>query len=127
MPGELKPLVRGWQHERRNGVDLWRWRFRWGGEWIAACAGAGVEAATRAFAEAEKLGPVSRSSPPAGREPCARSLRPARPIDVSGRHRCPHRGAFVNCRPESTRRLLAGDQPKVADAEPEKQRLACHL
>jgi adenosylhomocysteine nucleosidase len=65
MPGELKPLVRGWQRERRNGVDLWRWRFD-EGEWIAACAGAGVEAATRAFAEverafaeAEKPGPVS--------------------------------------------------------------------
>jgi hypothetical protein len=27
MPAELKPLVRGWRHERRNGVDLWRWRF----------------------------------------------------------------------------------------------------
>ena len=30
MTGELKPLVRGWQHERRNGVDLWRWRTRGG-------------------------------------------------------------------------------------------------
>jgi adenosylhomocysteine nucleosidase len=65
MAGELKPLVRGWRHERRNGVHLWRWRFD-GGEWIAACAGAGVEAAARAFAEverafaeAEKPGPVS--------------------------------------------------------------------
>jgi adenosylhomocysteine nucleosidase len=53
MPGELKPLVRGWRRERRNGVDLWRWRFDQG-EWIAACAGAGVEAATRAFAEVER-------------------------------------------------------------------------
>ncbi len=24
MPGELKPLVRGWQHQRSNGGDLWR-------------------------------------------------------------------------------------------------------
>jgi hypothetical protein len=53
MPGELKPLTRGWRHVRSNGVDLWRWRFD-GGEWIAACAGAGVEAATRAFAEVER-------------------------------------------------------------------------
>jgi adenosylhomocysteine nucleosidase len=58
MPAELRPLVRGWQRERRGngnagGVDLWRWRFD-DGEWIAACAGAGVEAATRAFAEVER-------------------------------------------------------------------------
>jgi adenosylhomocysteine nucleosidase len=58
MPGELKPLVRGWLHERRNGVELWRWRFD-EGEWVAACAGAGVDAASRAFAETEKDGPVS--------------------------------------------------------------------
>lgn len=58
MPGELKPLVRGWQHESRNGVDLWRWQFDQG-EWLAACAGAGVEAAMRAFAEAEKSGPIT--------------------------------------------------------------------
>ena len=57
MPAELNPLVRGWRHERRNGVDLWRRRFD-EGEWIAACAGAGVAAATRAFAEVEKDGPV---------------------------------------------------------------------
>ncbi len=55
MPAELKPLVRGWQHERRNSVDLWRWRFD-EGEWIAACAGAGVDQAARAFAEVEKGG-----------------------------------------------------------------------
>ncbi len=53
LPGELKPLVRGWQHQRSNGVNLWRWKFDQG-EWIAACAGAGVGAATRAFAEVEK-------------------------------------------------------------------------
>jgi adenosylhomocysteine nucleosidase len=55
MAAELKPLTRGWQHERSNGVDLWRWRFD-GGEWIAASAGAGVERAARAFAEVEKSG-----------------------------------------------------------------------
>jgi len=51
-------MVRGWEHERRNGVDLWRWCFD-EGEWVAACAGAGVGAATRAFAEIEKDGAVS--------------------------------------------------------------------
>jgi adenosylhomocysteine nucleosidase len=58
MAGELKPLVRGWQHESRNGVELWRFSHDQI-EWIAACAGAGVQAATRAFAEAEKYGPVT--------------------------------------------------------------------
>jgi adenosylhomocysteine nucleosidase len=58
MPAELKPLTRGWKYERSNGVDLWHWRFE-DGEWIAACAGAGVVAATRAFAEAEKGGELA--------------------------------------------------------------------
>jgi adenosylhomocysteine nucleosidase len=58
MPGELKPLVRGWRREKRNRVDQWRWRFD-AGEWIAACAGAGQNAATRALAEVERDGPVA--------------------------------------------------------------------
>ena len=57
MPGELKPLVRGWQAESRDGVNIWRRRID-KGEWVAACAGAGVNAATRAFAEVEKDGPI---------------------------------------------------------------------
>jgi adenosylhomocysteine nucleosidase len=61
MPAELKPLVRGWKHERREipnagAVHVWRHE---NGEWIAACAGAGQQAATRAFAEAEKDGPLT--------------------------------------------------------------------
>ena len=59
LPGELKPLVRGWMHERRGGVDLWRTRQN-NAEWIAACAGMGQPAATRAFAEVEKSGPLDR-------------------------------------------------------------------
>ena len=57
MAGELKPLVRGWRHESRNGVDLWR-LSRGEGAWIAACAGAGTDAATRALVEVEKDGAV---------------------------------------------------------------------
>jgi adenosylhomocysteine nucleosidase len=57
LPGELKPLVRGWTHAVSNGVRLWRRRVG-GNEWIAACAGVGVEAATRAFAEIEKGGAI---------------------------------------------------------------------
>jgi adenosylhomocysteine nucleosidase len=58
MPGELKPLVRRWKHEKRNRVEIWRWQYD-GGEWVAACAGAGQNAATRALAEIEKDGPVA--------------------------------------------------------------------
>jgi adenosylhomocysteine nucleosidase len=58
MPGELMPLVRGWHHETRNRIDLWIHKQE-GGEWIAACAGAGQAAATRALAEIEKDGPVT--------------------------------------------------------------------
>jgi adenosylhomocysteine nucleosidase len=55
LPGELTPLVRAWPHERANGIDLWRHP---NGHWIAACAGAGQAAATRAFAAIEESGPI---------------------------------------------------------------------
>lgn len=59
MPGELLHLARGWRHERREGsIHLWR-TTQGGAEWIAACAGAGQEAALRALAEVEKDGPVT--------------------------------------------------------------------
>jgi adenosylhomocysteine nucleosidase len=57
MPGELKPLVRGWPHSARNGVEFWAQRDE-EEEWIAACAGAGLQAASRAFAAIEDGGPV---------------------------------------------------------------------
>ena len=57
MPGELKPLVRSWPHSTRSGVEFWAQRDE-EEEWIAACAGAGLDAATRAFAAIEDGGPV---------------------------------------------------------------------
>jgi adenosylhomocysteine nucleosidase len=57
MAGELKPLVRGWPHESLHSVDLWRWRHG-ENDWIAACAGVGVDAAKRAFGEIEQDGAV---------------------------------------------------------------------
>jgi adenosylhomocysteine nucleosidase len=56
MPGELKRLVFGWKHERCDGVDLWRHRDD--NLYVAACAGAGQAAATRAFAAVERDAPV---------------------------------------------------------------------
>lgn len=61
FPGELGPLVKqtagGWPHSERNGVGFWAERNE-EEEWIAACAGAGQDAATRAFAAIEDGGPI---------------------------------------------------------------------
>jgi adenosylhomocysteine nucleosidase len=57
MPGELKPLVRGWPHSTRGTIRFWVLRNE-EEEWIAACAGAGRDAAMRAFAGIEDGGPI---------------------------------------------------------------------
>lgn len=57
FPGELKPLVRGWPHSTRNSIHFWAQRNP-EEEWIAACGGAGQDAATRAFAAIEEGGPI---------------------------------------------------------------------
>jgi adenosylhomocysteine nucleosidase len=57
LPGELKPFVQGWPHSTRNGIHFWAQRDE-EEEWIAACAGAGQAAATRAFAALEEGGPI---------------------------------------------------------------------
>jgi adenosylhomocysteine nucleosidase len=56
MSGELKPIAGGWKHERRSGVDLWHHRDE--DLWVAACAGTGQDAATRAFAAVEEDAPI---------------------------------------------------------------------
>jgi adenosylhomocysteine nucleosidase len=57
MPGELKPLVRGWPSSTRGNIHFWVQRTE-EEEWIAACSGAGQTAATRAFAAIEDGGPI---------------------------------------------------------------------
>ncbi len=56
LPGELKPLVKGWQRSQASGVPLWTLRH---GEdvWVAACAGMGADAARRAYAATAAEGP----------------------------------------------------------------------
>ena len=56
LPGELAPLVRGWKHQRQNGVQLWHHRDE--NLYVAACAGMGQAAATRAFAAVEADAPI---------------------------------------------------------------------
>ena len=55
LPKELKPLVKEWSEQSANGVNLWLHR-EGPNEWIAACAGMGVDAALRAYTEAAKTG-----------------------------------------------------------------------
>ena len=57
MAGELAPLVKGWQRQRQNGIDLWT-RSSGERQWTAAFGGAGQQAATRAFAAVEQTGRV---------------------------------------------------------------------
>jgi len=83
MAGELKPLVHGWQHESRSGAEIWRWQHD-EGEWVAACAGAGVDAATRAFAEIEKDGAVSAVVSTGWAGALREELAPGRAYWISG-------------------------------------------
>jgi adenosylhomocysteine nucleosidase len=79
MPGELKPLVRAWPHSTRDGTRFWAQRTE-EDEWIAACAGAGQSAATRAFAPLRQADPSISSSPSAGPARFAPKLSLERPI-----------------------------------------------
>jgi adenosylhomocysteine nucleosidase len=57
LPGELKPLVRGWERQRSGvkGLSVWR-ATRVGDELIAVCGGMGASAALRSFTAAESFG-----------------------------------------------------------------------
>ncbi len=118
--GELKPLVGNWPHSSRNGIRFWAQRNE-EEEWIAACAGAGQSAATRAFAAIEDGGPIDlvfsvgwvgalQADIPPGS-----AYNAAGVIDVST-------GERFNCDAGAGDLWLA-TSPKVAD-EAEKRRLA---
>jgi adenosylhomocysteine nucleosidase len=59
LPGELKPLVRGWRRRATSarGVQMWS-RTDGNDEAIAVCGGMGAEAALRSFGAADALGPL---------------------------------------------------------------------
>jgi adenosylhomocysteine nucleosidase len=120
MPGELKPLVRGWRQERSNGVDLWRWKFD-DGEWIAACAGAGVNAATRAFAEIEKAGSLDAVISTGWAGALREQLAPGQVCDVSCVIEARTGERFLSAGPPSDCWLVTSS--RVADVH-EKLRLA---
>jgi len=59
LPGELKPLVKGWKRALARKQFVNKWTMGAGCDtWIAACAGMGAEAASRAYAQAEADGPL---------------------------------------------------------------------
>lgn len=118
MPAELKPLTRGWQHTRSNGVDLWQSDK---GEWVASCAGAGVNAATRAFAEIEKLGPIDKVISTGWAGALREELAPGEAFDVSTIIDTRTGERFIAAGPPNDCWLVTS--PRVADAA-EKQRLA---
>jgi adenosylhomocysteine nucleosidase len=120
MPGELKPLVRGWPHSVRNNIHFWAQRTE-EEEWIAACAGAGQDAATRAFAAIEDGGPIDlvfsvgwvgalRADIAAG---SAHNVAGVVDVRTGERFRCDAQAG----------ELWLATSPKVADAK-EKRRLA---
>ena len=118
MPGELKPLTRGWRHERRNGVDLWSFK---NGEWVAACAGAGVNQAAKAFAEVEKLGPITTVISTGWAGALRDDLAPGQANWVAGVIDARTGERFVTAGLPSDCLLVTS--PRVADL-PEKKRLA---
>jgi adenosylhomocysteine nucleosidase len=120
MPGELKPLVRGWPHSTRNGIRFWAQRNE-EEEWIAACAGAGQDAATRAFAAIEEGGPIDLVISIGWAGSLSAEIAPGTAHNIAGiidvrtgeRHNC-EAGAGE---------LWLLTSPKVANSE-EKRRLA---
>jgi adenosylhomocysteine nucleosidase len=59
LPGELKPLVKGWKRVATNDRGITKWRLSRGADtWMAVCAGMGADAALRAYANAVSDGPV---------------------------------------------------------------------
>ncbi len=120
MPGELKPLVRHWQHQRSQGVDLWR-KESGQAEWIGACAGAGVNAATRAFTEAEKGGDLDAVISTGWAGALREQLSPGQFCDVSCVIDARTGERFLSSGPPNDCWLVTS--PRVADVH-EKLRLA---
>jgi adenosylhomocysteine nucleosidase len=124
MPGELRLLVRGWRHEFVHDIDLWRWRYD-GGEWLAACAGAGVEAVSRAFAEIENKGTVDVAVSVGWAGGLREDLTSGRAYNVSGviDVRSDERFETATGTEANSPELWLVTSPKAADFK-EKQRLA---
>jgi adenosylhomocysteine nucleosidase len=120
MPGELKPLVRGWPHSTRDGIQFWAERNE-EEEWIAACAGAGQDAATRAFAAIEAGGPIDLVFSVGWAGALSSAILPGTAHNVAGVINV-RTGERFNCEAGAGEQWVVTSS-KVAD-EAEKRRLA---
>ncbi len=120
FPGELKPLVRGWPHSSRNGIRFWVQRDA-EDEWMAACAGAGQDAATRAFAAIEDGGPIDLVFSVGWAGALRGSVEPGTAYNVAGVVDA-RTGERFNCDAEAGQIWLVTSH-RVCD-EDEKRRLA---
>jgi adenosylhomocysteine nucleosidase len=120
FPGELKPLVGGWPHSTRSGVEFWAQRDA-EDEWIAACAGAGQNAATRAFGALEDGGPIDLVFSVGWAGALRGSFTPGTAHNIAGIIDI-QTGERFNCDAEAGEVWLV-TSPRVCDEE-EKRRLA---
>jgi adenosylhomocysteine nucleosidase len=120
MPGELKPLVQGWPHSTRGNIHFWAQRNE-EEEWIAACSGAGLDAATRAFSGIEDGGPIDLVLSIGWAGALTRECAAGQAYNAAGVIDA-RTGERFNCEAGAGPYWLA-TSPRVAD-EPEKRRLA---
>lgn len=120
FPDELKPLVRGWPHSTRAGIHFWAQRTE-EEEWIAACAGAGLNAATRAFAGIEDGGPIDLILSVGWAGALTAECKPGHAYNAAGVIDA-RTGERFNCEAGAGPHWLV-TSPKVANAA-EKRRLA---
>ena len=120
MPGELKTLVQGWPHSKRGNTHFWALRNE-EEEWIAACSGAGLDAATRAFAGIEDGGPIDLVISVGWAGALTAEGVAGQAYNVAGVYDA-RTGERFNCDAGAGREWLV-TSPKVAD-EVEKRRLA---
>jgi adenosylhomocysteine nucleosidase len=103
-------------------VDVWRWKFE-EGEWVAACAGAGVDAAKRAFAAVEKDGAVSTVISTGWVGALSEAFRPGEAYRVAGVIDARTGERFLAETDRDSADVWLVTSARVADAE-EKRRLA---
>jgi adenosylhomocysteine nucleosidase len=120
MPGELKALVGGWPHSTRGNTQFWAMRNE-EEEWIAACAGAGLDAATRAFAGIEDGGPIDLVLSVGWAGALSEKCVTGQAYNVAGVFDA-RTGERFNCDAGAGKEWLV-TSPRVAD-ESEKRRLA---
>ena len=102
----------GWPHSTRNGIHFWAQRNE-EEEWIAACAGAGQVAATRAFAAIEDGGPIDLVFSIGWAGALRAEIAQARPTMSPASSTCAPASAFTAMRAPG--KLWLATSPKVAD------------